>query len=169
MKKLIIIALAVFMVSCNQTKIGYVNVENLMKEYKATKALEAQLKTKQEKISKQLDSLQAPFKAKVQKYYQNARKMSASARAKMENTLQKEQQQLQMQQQQAAQQLQKENQDESAKITKRVDSLVANFAKSNGYQLILGTSGTGTVMYGDDQLDVTKKVLDILNKDFDKK
>jgi outer membrane protein len=169
MKKIVIIVFAIMLASCNQTKIGYVNVENLMKDYKATTALETQLKSKQEKISKQLDSLQAPFKAKVQKYYQRAQKMSASARAKVEKELQQEQQMLQQNQQQAAQLLQNENKTESEKITKRVDSLVANFAKSNGYQLILGTSGSGTVMYGDSALDVTDKVLDVLNKDFEKK
>jgi len=169
MKKIILIAFAIMFASCNQTKMGYVNVENLMKDYKATKVLETQLKTKQEKISKQLDSLQAPFKAKVQNYYQKAQSMSASSRAKVEKQLQQEQQMLQLNQQQAAQQLQKENQVESEKITKRVDSLVANFAKANGYKLILGTSGNGTVMYGDATLDVTKKVLDILNADFNKK
>ncbi len=168
MKKLVLLAFAIMLASCNQTKIGYVNVENLMKDYKATKVLETQLKTKQEKISKQLDSLQAPFKVKVQNYYQRAQKMSASARVKVEKELQQEQQMLQLNQQQAAQQLQKENQDESEKITKRIDSLIANFAKAKGYQLILGTSGNGTVMYGDTKLDVTHQVLDILNADFDK-
>ncbi|MDX1829607.1 MAG: OmpH family outer membrane protein [Lutibacter sp.] len=169
MKKIILIVFAIMLVSCNQTKIGYVNVENLMKDYKATEVLQTKLKSKQEKVSKQLDSLQAPFKAKVQNYYQKAKSMSASTRAKVEKELQQEQQMLQYNQQQAAQKLQKENQDESEKITKRVDSLVAVFAKANGYQLILGTSGNGTVMYGDTTLDVTDKVLDILNKDFDKK
>jgi outer membrane protein len=169
MKKLVLIAFAIMLASCNQTKIGYVNVENLMKDYKATKVLETQLKNKQEKISKQLDSLQAPFKDKVQKYYQNAPKMSASKRAKIEKELQQEQQMLQLNQQQAAKQLQDENKSESEKITNRVDSLVANFAKANGYKLILGTSGNGTVMYGDTSLDVTKEVLDVLNTDFDKK
>jgi len=169
MKKLILIAFAILLASCNQTKIGYVNVESLMKDYKATKVLEDQLKAKQEKITKELDSLQAPFKAKVQNYYNNAKKMSANSRSKTEKALQQEQQMLQLKQQQAAQQLQKENQDESKKITDKVDSLVANFAKSKGYQLILGTSGNGTVMYGDTKLDVTKQVLEVLNAEFDKK
>jgi outer membrane protein len=169
MKKLVLIAFAIMLASCNQTKIGYVNVENLMKDYKATKVLETQLKTKQEKISRQLDSLQTPFKVKVQNYYQSAQKMSASKRAKVEKELQQEQQMLQLNQQQAAKQLQDENKAESEKITKRVDSLVENFAKANGYKLILGTSGNGTVMYGDTTLNVTKKILVMLNADFDKK
>lgn len=169
MKKIVIIAFAIMLVSCSQTKIGYVNVENLMKNYKATEVLQNKLKAKQEKVSKQLDSLQAPFKAKVQNYYKKANRMSASSRAKVEKELQQEQQMLQYNQQQAAQKLQKENQDESEKITKRVDSLVSVFAKSKGYKIILGTSGNGTVMYGDSTMNVTKKVLDILNKDFDKK
>jgi outer membrane protein len=33
---------------------------------------------------------------------------------------------------------------------------------------VLGTSGNGTVMYGDEKLNVTKDILEILNEDFSK-
>ncbi len=168
MKKLVIIAFAIVLSSCNQTKIGYIDVEDLMKDYEATKVLEESLKAKQEIMAKELDSLGAPFQQKVQEYYQNAERMSASKRAKTEQALQQEQQILQAKQQGAAQSLQKENQEQSEIITKKVDSFVADYAKLNGYKLIMGTTGQGTVMYGDDALNVTQDLLDILNEEFSK-
>lgn len=169
MKKLVIIAIALILASCNQTKVAYIDIEELMKDYEATKALEIALKEKQEVMAKELDSISAPFQLKVQQYYQNQRKMSAQKRAQTEQALQQEQQFLQSKQQQAAQQLQKENQEMSEVITKRVDSFVADFAKAKGYNLIFGTSGKGTVLYGDETLNVTKDILEILNVDFSKK
>ncbi len=166
MKKLVVVAFAILLASCNQTKIAYINVEDLMKDYNATKELEETLKAKQEKITKSLDSISAPFQLKVQQYYQNAQKMSAKKRAETEQTLQQEQQMLQARQQQAGQALQQENQILSEAITKKVDSFVADYAKSKGLHLIFGTSGKGTVMYGDDKLNVTNDILEILNKDF---
>lgn len=169
MKKLLIVAITFALVSCNQSKMAYIDVEVLMKDYKATSALELKLKTKQETLAKHLDSLQAPFQAKVQQYYQNASKMTPQKRSEVEQQLQKEQQILQAQQQQASQELQKENQENSEVLTKRVDSVVASYAKTKNYNLIFGTSGKGTVMYGDEKLDITKEILEILNKEYDKK
>ncbi|WP_372745976.1 OmpH family outer membrane protein [Lutibacter sp.] len=168
MKKLLVFAFAVVLASCNQSKVAYVDVEVLMKDYEGTKALESRMKEKQEVKAKELDSLTAPFQAKVQNYYKAAQSMSPQKRAEAEGALQQEQQFLQAQQQQASQELQKETQESYEIITKVVDSLVGNFAKSNGYNMIFGTSGKGTVMYGDDNLDVTKQVLEMLNKEYNK-
>ncbi|PHS52765.1 MAG: hypothetical protein COB01_06140 [Lutibacter sp.] len=168
MKKLIIVVITFVFISCNQTKIAYIDVEVLMKDYQATKALESSLKAKQEKMAKELDSIGAPFQLKVQEYYKNASKMSAKKRTETENSLQQEQQFIQAKQQQASQILQVENQKESEILTKRVDSFVADYAKLKGYNLILGTSGKGTVMYGGETLNVTAEILEILNLDFSK-
>ncbi|AMC11313.1 hypothetical protein Lupro_08615 [Lutibacter profundi] len=168
MKKLLIVIVAFVFASCNQTKIAYIDIEVLMKDYEATKTLEIQIKEKQEKMTKELDSIAMPFKLKVQQYYQKAQNMSAQKRAQIEQALQQEQQIIQAQQQQASQVLQQENQENYKSITKKVDSLVESYAKSNGYQLIFGTSGKGTVMYGDEALNVTKDVLKVLNSEFSK-
>ncbi|NOR28037.1 MAG: hypothetical protein GQ540_05870 [Lutibacter sp.] len=168
MKKLLIVAIALIFASCNQTKIAYIDIEALMKDYEATKALEVSLKAKQESMAKELDSISAPFQLKVQQYYQKAEKMSTQKRAETESALQQEQQFLQSKQQQASQLLQQENQEKSEILTKKVDSFVANFAKNKGYKLILGTSGQGTVLYGDESLNVTTEILEILNLDFSK-
>ncbi|MBL4938913.1 MAG: OmpH family outer membrane protein [Lutibacter sp.] len=168
MKKLIIVVIMFVLISCNQTKIGYIDVEVLMKDYEATKALEITLKAKQAKMAKELDSIGAPFQLKVQEYYKNASKMSAQKRTETENSLQQKQQFIQAKQQQASQILLLENQKESEILTKRVDSVVAEYADLNGYNLILGTSGKGTVMYGNEGLNVTVEILEILNLDFSK-
>jgi len=168
MKKLLIVAVALVLASCNQTKVAYIDIEVLMKDYEATIALETSLKAKQEIMAKELDSIGAPFQLKVQQYYQAAQKMSAQKRAEAEQALQQEQQFLQTKQQEASQILQQENQKQSEILTKRVDSLVAIYAKSKGYNLIFGTSGRGTVLYGDESLNVTAEILDILNVDFSK-
>jgi len=168
MKKLLIIAIAFIFTSCNETKLAYIDMEVLMKDYEATKALEISLKAKQEVMAKELDSIGAPFQLKVQQYYQNAQKMSASKRAAVEQELNQENQILQAKQQEASQILQQENIEKSDILTKRVDSLVAVYAKSKGYKLILGTSGKGNVLYGDESLNITTEVIDILNIDFAK-
>ena len=167
MKKLSLLFFAIVLIACSPQKIAYIDVAVLMEEYSATKSLEAVLKVKQDKIAKMLDSLQAPFQLKVETYYKNASKMTAKKRAATEASLQQEQQTLQFQQQQATQILQAESQKNSEMLTKKVDSFVASYAQKNGYQLIMGTSGKGTVMYGDSKINITQNLLEILNADFE--
>ncbi len=168
MKKLLLVAFVIAFASCNQAKIAYINVDDLMKDYDATKALEEKLKARQEEMTKELDSIGAPFQLKVQQYYQDANTMSAQKRVETEQALQQEQQILQAKQQQAGQALQLENQTLSEALTKKVDSFVADYAKAKGIQIIFGTSGNGTVMYGDEKLNVTGDILEILNENYTK-
>ena len=60
--------------------------------------------------------------------------------------------------------LQQISQESFNALSKKVDSFVAIYAKDKGYKMILGTNGKGTVMYGDEKLDVTKPVLEKLNE-----
>lgn len=169
MKKLLVIAFAIVTSSCTQTKIAYIDVETVMKEYEAAKALETAFTAQQQEMSAELQGMQAPFQAKVREYYQGAEKMTPSQRAETEQGLQQEQQMIQARQQELTQQLQQENQVKSEDLIGTVDSLVAIYSKSKGFNLVLGTQGNGTVMYGDEVLDITKDVIKTLNEDYAKK
>jgi outer membrane protein len=109
--------------------------------------------------------LQNSFQIKVQEYYQNSANMSASKRAETEQILQQEGQMIQGRQQQASQLLQQENQERSSVLIKKIDSVVADYSKTKGLDLVIGTQGTGTVMYGNETLNITAQVLELLNKE----
>lgn len=164
MKKIVVlIAVTVLVMSCTQTKIGYVDVQEVMKGYDAAQAVEAALKLEQESMSKSLDSLMGPFQAKVQEFYKNQATMPSSKRQEAEQALQQENQQLQQQQQQLQQYLQQKGASEIQALTQKVDSTVASYATTNSYQMIVATQGSGQVMYGDDSLNITDAVIDMLN------
>ena len=167
MKKLLLVVFAVVLASCSQTKIAYIDVADVMGEYKAMIALETEMTTKQQQLAGELQGSQAAFQAKVQEYYKNAPKMSAAKKQEAEQALQQEGQQLQGQQQQVSQMLEQENQVKSEELIKTIDSIVADYSKSKGFGIVLGTQGNGTVMYGDDALNITSDVVALLNADFD--
>lgn len=167
MKKIILLVLAFTLFSCNQQKFAYVDVEVLMNDYKATKALEEVLKLKQAQKAKEFDSLQQPFNQKVQSYYQNAQKMSVAKRQQLEAELQQENQQLQLLQQKNSQELQAENTERSEALMKKIDSFVSDYAKANNLNVVFGTQGKGTILYADEAMDITQELLQILNDNFD--
>lgn len=169
MKKIAWVVLAVFLFSCNQTKIAYVDVEQVMNDYKERQELETEFKSRQEKMAKKLDSMQIAFQGKVQEYYKSAKRMSANKRKQVEQNLQQEQQVLQAKGQKMAQEFQKESAEKSDVLTKKVDSFITDYAKKNKLNLVIGTQGKGAVMYGDDNLNISKQILEILNNNYTKK
>ena len=168
MKKLsVLFVITVLMLSCTQTKIGYVDVQEVMKEYDAAQSIEAELKLEQENIRKSLDSVMGPFQAKVQEFYKNQASMSTSKRQAAEQQLQQENQQLQQQQQQVQQYLQQKGVAEIEALTKKIDSTVGAYAAANSYQMIMATQSTGQVIYGDDNSNITDAVIDMLNAEYE--
>jgi len=169
MKKIVILLLIVFtFASCTQ-KIGYVNTEKLIKEYKGTEVVEAEMKVKSEKFQKEIEMLVAGFQAKVADYQKKAKRMSSKKRAQAEQELGVEQQMIQQKQQQVQYQVQNDGQAEIKKIAEKVNDFVKEYAKKNGYKFILGTVDlNGAVMYGDDEADITYKVLKAMNNSYKK-
>ncbi len=168
MKKIgIILILTISLISCTQTKIAYVDVEELMKEYKGTKEAEAGMKEKSDKLKSELDSLVAGWEAKARTYQSKMQKMSPKNRAQREQILMQEQQAIGQRQQVIQQQVQKEGQESLKALSKEINDFVKNYAKEKGYNFVLGTTGeNGTVMYGEEKADITDDVLVQLNKSY---
>ena len=83
--------------------------------------------------------------------------------------LQQKQQQLQQQMQVEQQQLTQAFQADIDSVIVKVKTFVNNYGKTNGYNYILGTSeAAATVMYGVEESDLTKTILDALNADYKK-
>lgn len=169
MKKLaIVFSLMMLFTSCNQVKIAYVDLEEILKEYEGAVKAEEEMKLKSQQISQQLDQMALPLQQKIQEYQQNKDNLSASARQKQEAELMQQQQQFQQQQQMAQQQVQAEGQAKYEKINSEIESFLAEYGKSNGYTYILGSSvQTKSVLYGEESLDITEAVIDALNVNYE--
>jgi outer membrane protein len=168
MKKLFLIAFAVVsFISCETQKTGYINTEKVLKEYKGTKDLQAEVKTQTEAYQKEIDVAIANFQNKVVAYQKGANKMSAKKRAGVEQGLGQEQQAIQQRQQEAKNKIQIQEQDGYIKVAKDLKAFVKKYAKKNGYNMILGTVElNGSVLYGDENNDLTDTLLDEFNKSY---
>ena len=90
--------------------------------------------------------------------------MSANERSMTEQRLQRESQEFQQYQQNAGAQFQNESADESKKLYDKVYAFTKQYAKDNGYKIVLTfQTGNTTLLYGDASLDVTVDFLKKLN------
>jgi len=172
MKKIVvIIALAISIVSCDkkaaevkEVKTAYVDTSLLMKEYTATKDLDAKYKAKGEEKGRQLQAEINRFKQEAQNFQAQAQANGQEWAQKKGAELQKREQMLAQAQQALAQQLQQEGGTEMDSLVSNVKKTIKAYGKEKGYTYIYGTGDSNaSILYAEDKLDITKEMIKLLN------
>ena len=150
-------------------KIAYVESSKMLDGYQGMKDARKAFEGKARGWERQNQTMLSGFKAAVEAYQKQAPSLTAEQRAASEQKLQAQQQQVGQQQQK----LQAQAQEEEAKLTQtvleRVNKKVEAYGKAHGYKLILIASPSGTIAYGEKNLDITQPVLVYLNAEYRKK
>lgn len=169
-KVIVIIALAISIFSCNkpaevkEVKTAYVDTSLLMKEYTATKDLDAKYKAKGEEKGRQLEAEINRFKQEAQNFQAQAQANGQAWAQQKGAELQRREQQLAQAQQALSQQLQQEGGTEMDSLVSNVKKTIKAYGKEKGYTYIYGTGDSNaSILYAEDKLDITKDILKLLN------
>jgi outer membrane protein len=171
MKKIVVlIALTISIVSCNkpaevkEVKTAYVDTSVLMKEYTATKDLDAKYKAKGEEKGRQLQAEIDRFKQEAQNFQSQAQANGQAWAQQKGAELQRREQQLAQAQQALSQQLQQEGGTEMDSLVSNVKKTIKAYGKEKGYTYIYGTGDSNaSILYAEDKLDITKDIIKLLN------
>lgn len=173
MKKIIvIIAIAISIVSCNEkqpttvkeVKTAYVDTSVLMKEYTEAKDIEAKYKAKAEEKGRQLEAEINRFKQEASGFQAQAQANGQEWAQKKGAELQRREQQLAQAQQVLAQQLQQEGGAEMDSVVSTVKKTIKAYGKEKGYAYIYGTGDSNaSILYAEDKFDITKDIIKVLN------
>jgi outer membrane protein len=172
-KTVVIIALAISIVSCNnnkpaaevkEAKTAYVDTSVLMKEYTATKDLDAKYKAKGEEKGRQLQAEINRFKQEASNFQAQAQANGQAWAQQKGAELQRREQQLGQAQQALAQQLQQEGGVEMDSLVAGVKRTIKAYGKEKGYAYIYGTGDSNaSILYAEDKFDITKDIIKLLN------
>ncbi len=166
MKKVSIILGLLFMVSCQQDKIGFVDNVKLMDGYQEKIEVSNRFKAKAEAMNKKRDSISQAFQLEYQELQTKAQGWSQKKAQEELGLLQQKSQFLGQQIQQEEQQIQAQGQTEMDSVVSKVKKEIQAYGKANGYTYILTGGEGGSVLYGADTKDLTSEVLKILNEKY---
>jgi len=172
MKKILVVLIAlVGFTSCNQPeKTGFVNNSELINEYQGKKDLEDRFKVREEVAKKKSDSLAQVYQIEALELQQKLGRMSEKQQQIAAQPFQQKWQLIEQQMKSEQQNFQKDYQTEIDSSIAQVVDFVKDYAKTNGYSYIFGTSDASrSVMYGKDANDLTQVVLDALNASYGEK
>jgi outer membrane protein len=147
-------------------KVAYVKTDELLAKYQGMVEAKAKYEEKAMTWQSNIDTLKAEFTSLVEDYKENGKTLSNAKKQEVEKGLQAKQKQLNDYQQSISQQAQEEDQKLTQGVLNQVNSFIEEYGKENGYKIIFGANGSGTIVYGTDAINITNKVLMTLNKEY---
>lgn len=149
-------------------EIVYVNLDSLMNSYDLYNELKTELIQEQQKLEANLNSKVKGFQRRAMEFQQKVEKrlVTTSQAEKMQQQLANEQQTLA----QLKDQLQMELMDKEQKMTQEIYNKLNDYLKkyneTQKHKIILGNTMGNVVLKADNKLDITQKILQGLNEEY---
>jgi outer membrane protein len=144
----------------------YVQVDSLLKNYEFFKDTRKELENKNFQLENELNTKGRSLQNEVAFFQQRAQTMTPEQARSTEAQLMKKQQDLVAYRDQSAQALGLEEAAKNEELYKNIRSYIEKYNKENGFEYVLGYSLGGGILFANPSLDVTKKILDGLNKEY---
>jgi outer membrane protein len=165
---LVLVALvaSVIILILHRPKIAYVRSQDLIEKYQGTIEARAEFEKKKSTLIANVDSLKMDFERAKNRYINMAGKLNVNQRMEQEKVLTQQQSQLMQYSDAIDQKVQEEDQKMMQEVLNQVNSFVEEYAVREGYSVILGTTLSGSLLYGEKSLDVTDPLLTGLNNHY---
>ena len=144
-----------------QSKIGYINFQQLISLMPEAKTIKSQMDIYQKQFIDQLTAMNNEYQTKVQDYQKNNATMTDAIRSAKQSELQDFQKRMQDYQNDAQQKVDAKTNELSKPLIDKARAAVSDVAKEKGYNYILDSSQTTLIVSpaGDDLLDAVKAKL----------
>jgi len=150
----------------NTPRIAFVRSAQLVEGFTGMKEARASFTKKTQTTQANIDSLQKSLMQSINSYSAERSSLSKEEQQKREQLL--GMQQNAMQQYVAA--MEERSGEEESEMTQgvlnQINSFVEQYGREQGYTVILGTTLSGNVLYGEDIVDITDEVLTGLNTSY---
>ncbi len=143
-------------------KIGYVDIFKVFNDYEKTKEYDEKLEAKKNTAEKELEKK----KETIEKLQGKLDLLKEGEKAKEEEKLNKELREYRNLERETFTDIKKERDEKMKDIVEDIDAIVKDYAKKNGFDLIVNSN---TVLYGAKAMDVTDEILKISNNKYKKK
>jgi len=163
------VAIGTFLYTSKNAKLVYVDVNQIMQAYKRTPIERAKFDEKAKGLQSRVDSLLSGWQKDLKAYEKERSKMSKKEIELKQELLATKQQQISSYQQAVQKQLAEEDRKSTQTVINDINDFVKEYGKTHNYDIIFGAVGNGNIMYAKEATNLTPKLIELLNKDFDGK
>jgi outer membrane protein len=148
--------------------IAYVNTDSLLEHYNYFKTNRDRLESKQKQMEQDLTNAGNALQSEYEGIQRRLNSMSAAEAKQAEENLQRKQESLLQRRDALGEQMNEEMKKMDDELYQKIQSYLREYNKEHKYAYILGFTRTGGILFADTKLDITKDVLDGMNKAYDK-
>ncbi len=142
----------------------YVNYDSLLSEYDYFKNKKTEFEGRQEKMKESLKEESTKLQNEAAEYQKKAATMTDQQRQQVEEQLGMKQQQLMQRKDELVGKLDDEQSKTNEELYTKLTAFMKEFNKKKNYSFILGHQKGGGILFANDSLDITKEVVEGLNK-----
>jgi outer membrane protein len=147
-------------------RVGYIKSEVLIYSYEGTKEARIKYDEKRKAWQANIDTLTNNYQRSIDGFNFKVGKLSYSEKMELEKRLDTQRQQIEEYTNAINDKAEKEDEEMMRPVLNQINSFIKSYSIENGYDLVIGTSENGTVLYGKEELDITDIVLKNLNKKY---
>ncbi len=150
-------------------KIGFVRSQELVYGYLGMKEAKNIYSDRSQVWQANLDTLKKEFQTRLEDFNKKIKSLSQEERNIAEMELRKRREEI-LQYSQTVDQQAKEQENKMLEgVLNQINSYVQSYGSKNGYEVILGTTTSGSILYGDNAIDLTNEILLELNSQYKSK
>ena len=150
-------------------KIAFVRSGEIIYKYAGMKEAHQAFEEKARVWQANIDTLQNDFRYAVDRYSASASSLPVAEQNRQQEYLRRQEEELSQYRHAIEIKSQEEEKTMTQGVLNQINSFIADYGKKHGYDVILGTTMSGSVLYGNDALDITNDVLQELNRTYIKK
>lgn len=148
------------------TEVVYVNNDRLINGYQGMIDARATFEEKHQVWKANIDTLTLKVTQAIHEFEKNSAQMSKTEQQLSKELIQTRQQQLQQYQQAIQQQAEQADTEMTNRVLTQVNTFLSEYGDSHDYQVIMGANNSGNILYAQEGLDITDRVLEELNRNY---
>lgn len=152
--------------SFTKPKIGFVRSNDLISKYAGTVESRQIAEKAQGEWKANLDTLQSDYRRAMNTYNENYAALSPAERKDREEQLAHQEQQVVTYARETGVMAEQEGEKLMQGVLNQINTFVIEYGKEHGYDMILGTTAAGSLLYAEDGYDITEEVLAALNAQY---
>ena len=165
----LIAAIGTFFYTQSSSDLVYVDVNEMLEGYKRTKIVRGEFEKKATTMKANVDSLVTGWQTELKAYEKERSKMSKKELELKQELLSNKQQQIGNYQQAIQKQLAEEDKKATQTVINDINDFVKEYGKNHGHDIIFGAVGNGNIMYAKEGTNLTPKLIELLNAEFEGK
>jgi outer membrane protein len=149
-----------------QPRLAYVRSDDLIEKYSGTIDVRSAFEKKKGVMIANVDSLKSSFEQNRANYLQNMANLPMTLRKSREEALLRQQDQITQYSNAVQAQIEQEDVRGMEGVLNQINSFIEKYSIENGYDIMLGTTLSGSLLYGNKGMDVTDDILLKINAEY---